>query len=110
MITYSPLGAGFLTGKHLQGVAPGRRFEVIPGHQSVYFNELAQQRLQKLMSVSAKWNYSSAELALAWAFRQPAAMVLAGGRTPAHIDQALSALAFNNDAVWKYLDDQATSL
>lgn len=110
MITYSPLGAGFLTGKHLQGVAPGSRFEVVPGHQSVYFNDLSQQRLQKILSVAAKWNYTSTQLALAWAFRQPAAMVLVGGRTTAHVDQALSAMQFDIDAVLKELDDQATSL
>jgi 1-deoxyxylulose-5-phosphate synthase len=31
IVTYSPLGAGFLTGKHQDGVQPGSRFEVVPG-------------------------------------------------------------------------------
>ena len=37
MMVYSPLGAGFLSGKHRSGVVPGSRFEIIPGHQGVYF-------------------------------------------------------------------------
>lgn len=104
MITYSPLGAGFLTGKHRQGITSGSRFEVIPGHQKVYFNEESNSRLQRLLSVAAKWKYDPVQLALAWAFHQPAAMVLVGGRKPAHLDQALKALQFNNETVLKELN------
>ncbi|HBJ84764.1 MAG TPA: hypothetical protein DDZ88_13015, partial [Verrucomicrobiales bacterium] len=45
IVTYSPLGAGFLTGKHQSGVQAGSRFAIIPGHQQVYFHDSAYQRL-----------------------------------------------------------------
>ncbi len=53
VITYSPLGAGFLTGKHRGGVEPGSRFDIVPAHQNVYFNPVAERRLTKLAEVSA---------------------------------------------------------
>lgn len=105
IITYSPLGAGFLTGKHRGGVAVGSRFDIVPGHQDVYFHEPAQRRLDKLETVAARTGHSPAHLALAWALHQPGiASVLVGGRTPAHLDQAFSALAFNDDNLFTELD------
>ncbi len=92
-VGYSPLGAGFLTGKHKHGVEPGSRFDVIPGHQDVYFHEAAEARLQRLEAISAKSGHSQARLALAWAMHQPKIRrILVGGRTTNHIDQALAAL------------------
>jgi Predicted oxidoreductases (related to aryl-alcohol dehydrogenases) len=104
IVTYSPLGAGFLTGKHQQGVQPGSRFDIMPGHQQVYFNEQAQQRLRKLQEVSARTGHSLVHLALAWALhQQDVSTVLIGGRTTAHIDQALQALAFNDEKIFAEL-------
>jgi aryl-alcohol dehydrogenase-like predicted oxidoreductase len=99
IVTYSPLGAGFLTGKHAQGVQPGSRFDIMPGHQQVYFNGHAQQRLKKLQEVSDRTGHSMVHLALAWALHQPVTTVLIGGRTPAHLDQALEALSFNDSVL-----------
>ncbi len=99
IVTYSPLGAGFLTGKHQSGVQSGSRFEIIPGHQQVYFHDSAYQRLSKLEAVAKRTGHSQAHLALAWALHQPGIdTVLIGGRTPAHLDQAFAALEFD-DAV-----------
>lgn len=93
LVTYSPLGAGFLTGKHRAGVVPGSRFDVIPGHQRIYFTETARTRLACLEAVARRTGHAPAHLALAWALRQPGpATVLVGGRRPAHLDQALAAL------------------
>ena len=104
IVTYSPLGAGFLTGKHQRGVEPGSRFELIPGHQDVYFNEAAWQRLARLEAVAARTGHSQAHLALAWALHQPGvASVLVGGRTPAHIEQALAAQAFDDPEIFAEL-------
>ena len=97
IVTYSPLGAGFLTGKHRNGVQPGSRFDIIPGHQGVYFHEAAYERLARLEAVAARTGHSQAHLALAWALHQPGIdTVLIGGRTTAHLDQAFTALAFDN--------------
>lgn len=97
IVTYSPLGAGFLTGKHQNGVEAGSRFQIIPGHQNVYFHELAFQRLARLRAVAEHTGHSQAHLALAWALHQPGIeTVLIGGRSPAHLDQAISARGFDD--------------
>lgn len=104
IVTYSPLGAGFLTGKHRRGVEPGSRFALIPGHQDVYFHEAAWQRLARLEAIAARTGHSQAHLALAWALHQPGiASVLIGGRTPAQFDQALAAQAFDDPALFAEL-------
>ncbi len=96
IVTYSPLGAGFLTGKHKAGVEKGSRFDIIPGHQKVYFNDESWARLRTLEAIAAKTGRSMPELALAWVFRQPGVgTVLVGGRTSAQLDQAFDALALS---------------
>ena len=105
IVTYSPLGAGFLTGKHRRGVQPGSRFALVPGHQDIYFHEEAHRRLGQLERVAARANQSQICLALAWALHQPGvASVLVGGRTPAHIDQALAAQDFDAPMLFAELD------
>lgn len=100
IVTYSPLGAGFLTGKHQSGVQAGSRFEIIPGHQQVYFHESAYQRLAKLEAVAKRTGYSQTHLALAWALHQRGIdTVLVGGRSPAHLDQAFAASEFGDEEV-----------
>lgn len=111
IITYSPLGAGFLTGKHRKGVPAGSRFDLVPGHQDVYFHERAWQQLSLLESVAARTGHAQAHLALAWALSQPVASTLVGGRTTAHLEQALAALAFDDCALLAQLqDDESVSL
>ena len=107
IVGYSPLGAGFLTGKHEQGVQPGSRFDLIPGHQNVYFNDLARQRLARLKEVATRSGVPMTQLALAWAMQQPQiATVLVGGRTSAHLDQALQAQSFSALEVIRELDEK----
>lgn len=104
IVTYSPLGAGFLTSKHQDGVQTGSRFDLVPGHQDVYFHESAYRRLAKLEAVAGRTGHSQAHLALAWSLHQPGiATVLVGGRSPAHLDQAFDALAFNDPALFAEL-------
>lgn len=90
--SYSPLGAGFLTGKHASGVVPGSRFSIIPGHQEIYFTPLAASRLARLQAVAARTRFAASDLALAWAIRQPQiTTVLVGGRSPAQLASAVRA-------------------
>ncbi len=92
IVTYSPLGAGFLTGKHSQGVQQGSRFQLLPAHQDIYFQSEAQRRLVELQALAAQTGISSTTLALAWAMRHPGtAMVLIGARSTGHLAQALAA-------------------
>lgn len=110
IVTYSPLGAGFLTGKHQNGVQAGSRFEIVPGHQNVYFHDAAYQRLARLEAVAQRAGHSQAHLALAWAFHQPGIdTVLVGGRTPAHLDQAFAALAFDDATLLTELEMSGSS-
>ena len=96
-VTYSPLGAGFLTGKHEHGVQAGSRFEVIPGHQEIYFTPTAKSRLAKLRDLSERSGQPMTRLALAWAIHAPGVdSVLIGGRTTKHLDQAFDALALHD--------------
>ena len=93
IITYSPLGAGFLTGKYRHAVSPGTRFGIIPGHKDIYFNDHAWERLDKLLKVAEETGKPVALLALSWAFHQPGvSSVLIGCRSTRHIDQALAAM------------------
>lgn len=105
IITYSPLGAGFLTGKHRGGVQPGSRFDVAPGHQAIYFKPGPEARLDRLATVAARTGHPMAHLALAWAMHRPGVTsVLVGGRAPAHLDQAFAALALNEPALFAELE------
>jgi len=105
IITYSPRGAGFLTGKHRGGVEPGSRFDVAPGHQDVYFKAGAERQLARLAEVSARTGHSLSHLALAWALHFPGvSSVLIGGRVPAQLDEAFDALAFEDPALFAELE------
>ena len=100
VVTFSPLGAGFLTGKHRSGVAAGSRFALVPGHQSIYFNPDSRARLEALLVLAAETELEPARLALAWALgRSGVSTVLVGGRTPAAIEQALAARAALDPAI-----------
>jgi aryl-alcohol dehydrogenase-like predicted oxidoreductase len=92
MISYSPLGAGFLSGKHAQGVVPGSRFAVAPGHQDIYFNDQNHARLQELQQRAKETGISDVQFALRWAIGQRAiTRVLIGARKVEHIEAALLA-------------------
>jgi len=106
VVTYSPLGAGFLTGKHKrESVESGSRFDIVPGHQDVYFHDEGWARLARIEQVAKESGHSQAHLALAWAMHQDGIdSVLVGGRTPAHIDQALAAQDFDDAEIFAALD------
>jgi aryl-alcohol dehydrogenase-like predicted oxidoreductase len=96
IISYSPLGAGFLTGKYRQGgpIPEGTRFDIIPGHQDIYFSDENFAKVEKLRAEAEARGISMIQLALAWVINRPGiTSVLIGGRTPAHIDQAFQAEA-----------------
>lgn len=93
-MTYSPLGAGFLTGKYRQDaeLPKGARFDILPGHQAVYFKESGWRVVEGLRSVAEEENIPMPLLALAWVIGQPAVTsVLVGARNTAQIDQAFEA-------------------
>ncbi len=92
VISYSPLAAGFLTGKYRPGasIPPGTRFDVIPGHQDIYFTDHGYEILADLDKKAAVTGRSHVELALTWVLRQPGiTSVLIGARNTAQVDQAI---------------------
>jgi len=97
IVTYSPLGAGFLTGKYDSGMIKGSRFEIIHQHQNIYFNEQALKKLEMLRDLSNSRSYSIALLALVWALHQPGIKsVLIGGRNITQLELAFAAKRFND--------------
>jgi 1-deoxyxylulose-5-phosphate synthase len=94
VITYSPLGGGFLTGKYTRREAApaGTRFGVVPGMQPIYMHEAGFRILAGLEAKAADLGTTATLLALAWALTQPGiTSLLLGARTPAQVDQALEA-------------------
>ncbi len=94
VITYSPLGAGFLTGKYSRGgeVPHGTRFDVIPDHQPIYFTRDGFRILERLRQLADERGQSMVQLALSWVLNRPGVTsVLVGGRKPKHVDQAIAA-------------------
>ena len=92
--SYSPLGAGFLTGKYTKTwTAPkGTRFDVMPDHWDIYENDTSMRRMEGLRDIAAETGISMIQLALAWAIGQPGiTSVLIGCRTLSHVDQAFQA-------------------
>ena len=84
VISYSPLGAGFLTGKYRQGVPmpAGTRFDIKPAHQSIYFTPEKWRIVEELRAHSEQTGLSMAHLALAWVIGRPGiTSVLIGART-----------------------------
>jgi 1-deoxyxylulose-5-phosphate synthase len=95
-MTYSPLGAGFLTGKYRQnGELPkGARFEILPGHQKIYFKEAGWRVVEGLRGIAQEMGISMPHLALAWVIGQPGVTtVLIGARNTEQVDQAFEAEA-----------------
>ena len=96
VLAYSPLGAGFLTGKYRQNteVPKGTRFDVMPGHQPIYFTDHGWRVAEKLRSKAGQLGRPMIDLALNWVIHQPGVTsVLVGARSPSHIDQAFDAEA-----------------
>jgi aryl-alcohol dehydrogenase-like predicted oxidoreductase len=101
VITYSPLGAGFLTGKYRRGgpVPSGTRFDIVPGHQDIYFNDPCYVAMERLRAAADRLGQPMPRLGLAWVLsRAGTTTTLIGARSAAHVDQAFEALALSEAA------------
>ena len=101
-VAYSPLGAGFLTGKYNsrdRSVPKGTRFDVSPGHQDIYFQETKWRVMEGLRAKANELGVAMVRLAMAWAITQPTiTSVLIGARRREHIDNAFEAEAMGMSA------------
>jgi len=95
--SYSPLGAGFLTGKYTPDRAAmpaGSRFAIKPAHADIYFRDENFRIVDRLRAVSQATGHAMAALAMGWVLRCSAIdSVLIGARHTGHIDNAVQALA-----------------
>lgn len=101
---FSPLAAGFLSGKYTPdraAIPKGTRFDVIPAHADLYFNDRNFRRVAWLHSLAQKIGVPPLQLALAWVFQNPlVTTVLVGARTEAHLANALAAEKLPFAAEW----------
>jgi aryl-alcohol dehydrogenase-like predicted oxidoreductase len=104
VLTYSPLGAGFLTGKYTpdrSSFPSGTRFDVIPGHADVYFSDRNFRIVDRLRDMSERVAVPVARLAMAWVLKNPSVnTVLVGARTTAHLDNAVAAIHMDLPQTW----------
>ncbi len=97
VISYSPLGGGFLTGKYRAGgeVPAGTRMDTVPLMQPIYFHEAGFRILEGLRAKAVELGATIPVLALAWVMSHPGVTsVLIGARSGAHVDQAVEAAAW----------------
>lgn len=104
VMSYSPLGAGFLTGKYTpdRNAFPERtRFHVIPGHADIYFSEKNFAIVDKLHDFAERVGVPALRLAIGWVLKNPAVdTVLVGARSTAHLDNAIAAEAMDLPDNW----------
>ena len=104
VMSYSPLGAGFLSGKYTpdRNAFPERtRFHVIPGHADIYFSAKNFAIVDKLHAFAERVGLPVLRLAIGWVLKNPVVdTVLAGARSTAHLDNAIAAEAMDFPAEW----------
>jgi aryl-alcohol dehydrogenase-like predicted oxidoreductase len=103
VVPYSPLGAGFLSGKYVSGQTfpKGSRFDVKPGHADIYFSEQNFRTVARLGALSQRTGIPMVRLAMGWVLRNPdLTAVLVGARSTAHLDNALEALGLEFPDEW----------
>ena len=95
---YSPLAAGFLTGKYVQDPKQwprGSRYHIMPSHADQYFSKLNFHILELLVEKESKTGIPAVQLALAWAMaHEDITSTLIGARNTAQIENAL--VAYNH--------------
>ena len=98
---YSPLAAGFLTGKYTadrSAFPVGSRYYISPGHADIYFTDRNFTVVEKLRAKSLETGLPMTRLAMAWAMTHPdVTSVLVGARRLDHIDNALEVLEMGLD-------------
>ncbi len=93
IVTFSPLAAGFLTGKYGREVPKGSRFDVIPGHQGLYFSAGNFVVVDKLQALAAETGIPEVRLAMGWVLRNPGLdCVLVGARNREQMENAFHCL------------------
>jgi len=103
-IAFSPLAQGMLTGKYLDGVPEGSRAAQGKSLSSDLLSDEALDRIRTLNEIANGRGQSLAQMALAWALRDPRmTTVLIGASSAGQLEQnvaALDNLSFSDDELW----------
>ena len=96
VISYSPIGAGLLSGKYLQGAAAAKgRISENQFYAVRYGDDSYQQTARRFVEHCASRQWNPATLAIAWAGAHPAITApIVGARNLEQIETALAALDF----------------
>lgn len=102
VVSYSPLAAGFLTGKyaHSMRTAPqGSRFSLVPGHRDLYFSPRNFALLEKLRRIADDNGTTMSRLALGWVLHNSSLdSILVGATSVSHVRNAIEALQSELDS------------
>jgi L-glyceraldehyde 3-phosphate reductase len=109
-IAFSPLAQGMLTGKYLDGIPEGSRASQDKSLSTGLLSEEALKRIRALNEIAQQRGQSLAQLALAWALRDPrVTTVLIGASSVGQLEQnlgALDSLSFTDDEL-RAIDEHA---
>jgi 1-deoxyxylulose-5-phosphate synthase len=104
VLTYSPLGAGFLTGKYTgdRAAFPARsRFHVAPGHADIYFSDRNFRLVDRLHAFAASVQLPPSRLAMAWVFQNSdVTTALVGATRIEHLNNAVDSLEMEFPPGW----------
>jgi L-glyceraldehyde 3-phosphate reductase len=93
-IGFSPLAQGMLTDKYLQGVPEGSRASQDKSLSTDLLTDEALGHVRALNDIAGRRGQSLAQIALAWALRDPrVTTVLIGASSPNQLEQNVGALA-----------------
>lgn len=93
-VVWSPLASGLLTGKYDDGVPEGTRLAEIDWLREGWMTPERLEKVRNLKTIAGELNVTRAQLAIAWALRQPAvSSVITGATKVAQLDENLGAAA-----------------
>jgi L-glyceraldehyde 3-phosphate reductase len=103
-IAFSPLAQGMLTSKYLDGVPEGSRASQGTSLSTDLLTDEALGHIRTLNEIATQRGQTLAQMALAWALRDPRmTTVLVGASSVGQLEQnvaALDNLSFNDDELW----------
>jgi len=94
VIAFSPLAQGMLTDKYLHGIPAGSRATQHSSLDPAMLSDAAVAHIRALNEIAATRGQSLAQMALAWALRDPrVTSLVAGASSVAQLEQNVAALA-----------------
>ena len=81
LVTWSPLGSGFLSGKYDDGLPEGSRLKRSERLREIFITEDSKQRVLNFKAVADELGVTRAQLAIAWCLAQPGVSSVITGAT-----------------------------